>query len=446
LNNSLPKQIYTISKLTEKIKLHLEENFSMVWISGEISNLRSPSSGHAYFTLKDDRAQIAAVMFRGQLRQLKFDLHDGQTIIGLGRITVYEPRGTYQFILEYVEPKSAGALQLAFEQLKRKLAQEGLFDAAHKRKLPFLPGTICIVTSTTGAVIHDILHILDRRFSGVAVEVLPVRVQGEGAEETIVRAIAVANRRARAEVIILARGGGSLEDLAVFNSESVARAIFTSSIPIVSAIGHETDYTIADFVADLRAPTPSAAAELVVPVKADLRARCAELQRRSRANVYRIISLYGRTLLQLRRALVHPYKKVQELQQHTDELTERLQRVAQLYVRHQKMYKEELLHKLLVYNPINYLNKNKLKLDLIRFKLSERMNKYMLNNKGSLSARHAALMALSPQAVLERGYSITRTPQDHRVVTDADTISEGQVLEVLLNKGKLNVRVNSREK
>jgi exodeoxyribonuclease VII large subunit len=446
LNNSLPKQIYSISKLTEKIKLLLEQNFSMIWISGEISNLRIPSSGHAYFTLKDEHAQIAGVMFRGQLRHLKFELDDGLTIVGLGRISVYEPRGTYQIILEYVEPKSAGALQLAFEQLKRKLSQEGLFDAVHKRKPPFLPETVCIISSTTGAVIHDILHVLERRCRGLTIEIIPVRVQGEGAENEIARAIEVANRRARADVIILARGGGSLEDLAAFNSERVARAIFSSSIPIVSGIGHETDYTIADFVADLRAPTPSAAAELIVPVKAELIARCAELRQRCRSNMERMMSGYRDALWQLQRALVHPRRKVQELQQHTDVLTQRMHHMAYLLARQRRMHLTELSHKLLFFNPINHLNRNKSLVEVNRIKILQSMKKSFMNCQGAFEARHAALMALNPRAVLARGYSITRLPHDHRVVTHADSVSKGQALEILLHKGILNVTVNSSDK
>lgn len=445
MNNLLPKQIYSISKLNEKIKLLLENSFPMVWISAEISNLRIPSSGHAYFTLKDNRAQIAGVMFRGQLRQLKFDLDDGLSIIALGRVSVYEPRGTYQIILEYVEPKSAGALQLAFEQLKHKLADEGLFDNARKRKLPFLPQTVCLITSPTGAVVHDILNVLDRRCKGIAVEILPVRVQGEAADKEIVHAISTANRRERADVIIIARGGGSLEDLVAFNSENVARAIFTSKIPVISAIGHETDYTIADFAADARAPTPSAAAEMIVPVKAQLHGRCMELRQRCQSVMDRIVCAYREKIQVLRRGLIHPQKQVMELQQHTDILNERLNRMAHLIIRQQKMHIDQLMHQLFFYNPINYLNRNKAKLDIHRIKLLQSIKKYHMDHKGALAARHAALMALNPRAVLERGYSITRSPHDHRVVTREDSVSDGQSLEILLHKGKLHVTVDSGE-
>ena len=263
-------QIYTVSKLTAQIKTLLEDRFPFVWITGEVSNFRSPSSGHFYFVLKDATAQIQAVMFRGQNQMLKFALEDGMNVTGLGRINVYEPRGTYQIVLEYLEPKGVGALQAAFEQLKAKLAIEGLFADTHKRQIPFLPREIALVTSPTGAVVHDMLNILNRRFPTIPVWVYPVRVQGDGAENEIASALDDLSKRSDLDIIILARGGGSLEDLQAFNSEGVARAVFTSEIPIISAIGHETDYTIVDFVADLRAPTPSAAAELAVAIKTEL--------------------------------------------------------------------------------------------------------------------------------------------------------------------------------
>ena len=278
-------QIYSVTKLTQEIKFLLEERYEIVWITGEVSNLRIPSSGHAYFTLKDSKAQIAAVMFRGQLRQLKFDLDDGATIVAMARVSVYEPRGTYQIILEYIEPKGVGALQIAFQQLKHRLADEGLFEADHKKPLPFLPQKIGVITSASGAAVQDILKVIHRRFDTMAVDIYAVHVQGAQAAMEIARALETANRQNDADVLILARGGGSMEDLAAFNSETVARAIYTSDIPVVSAVGHETDFTIADFVADLRAPTPSAAAELVVPVKVEAIARCRELQGRCRQSI-----------------------------------------------------------------------------------------------------------------------------------------------------------------
>jgi len=243
------RKVYTVSELTKKIRETLEVNFDLIWVTGEISNLRTPSSGHYYFTLKDKESQIKAVLFRPQLRFLKFLPQDGMDIICYGRLTVYEKRGEYQIIIEYLEPKGIGALSFAFEQLKEKLSKEGLFDQAHKKPIPFLPKRIGIITSPTGAAIRDMIQIIGRRFSNLEIYIYPVRVQGEEAPSEIVRAIYEMNQWGKVDVIILGRGGGSLEDLWAFNTEEVARAIFDSKIPIISAVGHEIDFTIADFVA-----------------------------------------------------------------------------------------------------------------------------------------------------------------------------------------------------
>ena len=264
------KKILTVSELTLEIKHHLEEGFGEIWVEGEISNFRSPSSGHYYFTLKDGKSQIRGVIFRFMGRYLKFEPQDGLAVICRGKISVYEPRGEYQLILDYMEPKGIGALQLAFEQLKEKLEKEGLFDAARKKPLPLLPKKIGIVASPTGAAIRDLLNVIGRRFPNVGILINPVKVQGEGSAQEIASAIYELNTIPEIDVIVVARGGGSLEDLWAFNEEIVARAIDHSSLPVISAVGHEIDFTIADFVADLRAPTPSVAGELVVKDKAEL--------------------------------------------------------------------------------------------------------------------------------------------------------------------------------
>jgi len=271
-------KIFTVSELTRNVRALLEGHFPEVWVSGEISNFRSPSSGHFYFTLKDEQAQLASVMFRGANSQIPFKLEDGLEVICHGRITVYETRGQYQIVVDHCEPKGIGALQLAFEQLKKKLSEEGLFDAKNKKPLPFLPKKIGVVTSPTGAAIRDILKVLHQRFESTNVLLIPVRVQGEGAAEEVAEAIFLLNKRDDIDVMIVGRGGGSMEDLWAFNEEVVARAIFASKIPVVSAVGHEIDFTIADFVADVRAPTPSAAAEIVVPRRRDLLEHIEELK------------------------------------------------------------------------------------------------------------------------------------------------------------------------
>src|SRR5919106_1298595 len=308
------RTILTVSEVTERIKIVLEDTFFDIWVEGEISNLRTPSSGHTYLTLKDEHSQLRAVLFKMQRRYLRFDPKDGMLVIARGRISLYEPRGEYQLVIDYMEPKGIGALQIAFEQLKARLAQAGLFDVTRKRPLPMLPRCLGIVTSPSGAVIRDILQILRRRFANLHVCVYPVRVQGDGAAAEIARGIEALNRYTGVDVIIVARGGGSLEDLWAFNEERVARAIAASPVPVISGVGHEVDFTIADFVADVRAPTPSAAAEMVVATTSEFRTRIDRLagrlrgaarahvdQRRSR--VHALVSRRGLSGLQARIAM-----------------------------------------------------------------------------------------------------------------------------------------------
>src|SRR5271169_4425635 len=273
------RHVWKVSELTERIGDLLEGAFSDVWIEGEVSNYHAAQSGHLYFTLKDARSQIRCVCFRDQVRGLKFRPEDGLHITVRGSLGVYEPRGEYQVYVSHIEPVGLGALQLAFEQLKKKLQEEGLFDAARKKPLPILPRCIGVVTSPTGAAIRDILRVLKRRFANVHVQIYPVKVQGEGAAAEVVAALRHFNRAKLADVVIVARGGGSLEDLWAFNEEIVARAIAASEIPIITGIGHEIDFTIADFVADLRAPTPSAAAEIVVRSRQEFERHIAEAYR-----------------------------------------------------------------------------------------------------------------------------------------------------------------------
>lgn len=274
------KYIYTVSQLTSSIKIILEDSFPNIWVEGEISNFDRPSSGHFYFTLKDEKSELKCVFFKGSNEKVKFEIKDGMQVMCCGRISIYEKRGSYQIYVNKMEPKGVGALQLAFEQLKERLFKEGLFDNSHKKPVPFLPERIGIVTSATGAAIRDILHVLDKRFSNVEIIINPVKVQGEGAREEIASAIEELNRLDNVDVIIVGRGGGSLEDLWAFNEEIVARAIYNSEIPVISAVGHEIDWTISDFVADMRAPTPSVAAEMVIAKKSELVDRLDELEKK----------------------------------------------------------------------------------------------------------------------------------------------------------------------
>ena len=431
------RSILTVSELTRRIREILEERFPLVWITGEISNFRRPASGHAYFTLKDDAAQIAAVLFRQQARQIRFQLEDGLSIIGLGRVTVYEPRGSYQIVLEYIEPAGLGALQLAFEQLKKKLAAEGLFDPARKKPLPFLPAKIAVITSTSGAVIHDILNITGRRFPGVPLVIVPVKVQGEGAVEEIVRAIELANLHGDADVILLARGGGSLEDLAAFNSEAVARAIAASRIPVVSAVGHETDVTIADFAADLRAPTPSAAAELVVPERGDLLRKIAMLHDGLRRGLLRRIDRERRALQEYRRRLSRPHRRIQDTWIRLDELSQRLERAAKMAMRIKRRELSSQTQRLVLQRPEKIIERYKQKVDYNKYNLLLLNNKIINLKKSDYRLLDSRLGAASPLAILKRGYSVARSLPERRVLVDSGQVVPQERVEVVLYSGNL---------
>lgn len=435
--------VYSVAELTGKIKQLLEFNFPFIWIYGEISNLSIPLSGHCYFTLKDDTAQISAVMFRSQHSRLKFRLENGMAITGLGRLSVFEPRGTYQIILEHVEPRGAGAFQAAFEQLKKKLAAEGLFDTARKKPLPYLPRRIAVVCSPTGAVLHDILRIVERRFAGVHVQIVPVRVQGEGAETQIVEAIDLTNSHANSDLIILARGGGSLEDLQAFNSETVARAIARSALPVISAVGHETDYTIADFVADLRAPTPSAAAELAVPVKTDLERRCQDLTRS-------LISTAGNQIRDARekvaafsQRLKSPRQVIDDARLKIDDLVERMTGAIHRRIAQQnelvRWRRSQLYHSPFVKDCQHF----KEKVDSYASNMLYQMKIRIEKNRGKIEGLIGRLDVLNPGAVLNRGYSITRTLPDGRILKDPDQVRPGRLLSITLAKGAINAKVEA---
>ncbi|MBI1986761.1 MAG: exodeoxyribonuclease VII large subunit [Nitrospinae bacterium] len=393
--------VYTVSELTQQIKLILEGELPEVWVEGEISSLRRPSSGHLYFTLKDRQSQIRSVLFKSQQRGLKFELEDGLEVILRGRLSVYEPRGEYQIIVEHLEPKGIGAMQLALEQLKVRLAAEGIFDSQRKRALPLLPQKIGIVTSPTGAAIRDILQVIHRRFANVSVLLYPVRVQGDGAAQEIAEGIRALNLFSDIDALIVGRGGGSTEDLWAFNEEVVARAIFASSIPVISAVGHEIDFTLADLVADLRAPTPSAAAELVVQNKEELFARLQSLQILLSQQIRSILGHIRHQLQQLvqRRGLSLPQEAVRSYQQRLDELISRQERA--------------------------------LRQDLIA-------------RRKELESLLARLNALSPLASLERGYSICRKLPSGAVVKDVDQVEVGEQVEVILHRGEIRCRVEEK--
>jgi exodeoxyribonuclease VII large subunit len=438
------KNMYTVSELNASIKNLIEDNFPFVWIVGEISNFRVPASGHFYFTLKDAESQISSVMFRGQQRNLKFEPEDGQNVTGMGRISVYEPRGTYQIILEYLEPSGTGALQIAFEKLKARLAAEGLFDKAHKSPLPFLPNKISVISSPSGAVVHDILHIINRRFPKVAIRIIPVKVQGDGSIEQIVDALEWLNLANDADVAILARGGGSLEDLQAFNSEPVARAIFASEIPIISAIGHETDYTISDFVADLRAPTPSAAAELVIPEKSDLEQRCKDLRKILKIRITDYFKYLKQKLNDQSKHLVDPRRKLEDACLKVDDLTMRLNRTLSHRILRERQHFDLWNDRLGANNPILLLQKVKLQLNKNSYSLLKSYKIYLKLSQIKIRTQVAKLQALNPVAILARGYSITRTIPAKTVVKDPGTVSLNQDLEIMVALGRLYCRVKGK--
>jgi exodeoxyribonuclease VII large subunit len=440
------RRIYTVSELTRNIKRFLEEAYPLVWVAGEISNFRTPVSGHYYFTMKDSGAQIGAVMFRAQNRHLAFKPEDGMAIIAMGRLNVYEPRGIYQVIVEYLEPEGIGILQLAFEQLKARLSEEGLFDEKHKSPLPFLPQKIGVVTSPSGAVVHDIIQVINRRFPNLAVEVAPVKVQGEGASEEIAEALQLLNEREDIDVVVVARGGGSLEDLQAFNSEIVARAIFSSKVPVVSAVGHETDFTVADFTADLRAPTPSAAAEIIVPVKYELVKRIGEMRSALRSGIVQRFQLMTERSVQLSRRLVHPRKMIMDYRLRLDDMLGRIVQACSRQVRENRDRLEMIQQRLARCSPQVLIEDLNILLKHYRQTLLSKMAFYLELRNTTFRATAGKLNALSPLAVLERGYSITRVLPGHVVVKDVAQVEVGQQVEVTVSRGEMVCRVERKQK
>src|SRR5210317_1850357 len=313
------RRIFSVSELTREIRGLLEDHFPFIWVEGEISNFRVPASGHYYFVLKDAESQVRCVMFRSQQRWMRFQPEDGLHVLCQARVSVYEPRGEYQLLVDVMEPRGLGALQLAYEQMKRRLEAEGLFDPEHKKPIPFLTQRLGVVTSGTGAAIRDIIRVVRERYSNLEIYLYPVRVQGEGAAEEIAAGIDTFNAEFPVDALIVGRGGGSWEDLWAFNEEAVVRAIFRSQIPIISAVGHEIDTTLADLVADVRAPTPSAAAELVAQHKEALEAYVADLLQRLQGRVRQILSLAGERLSSRKQRLRHPAARLADLRLRLDE-------------------------------------------------------------------------------------------------------------------------------
>jgi len=427
--------ILSVTELTTLIRGALEADFRALWVAGEISNVRRPPSGHVYFTLRDESSQLAAVMFRQAASLLPFDLTDGVEVIVRGRLGLYAQRGSLQVYVDAVEPKGRGALQLAFEQLKARLEAEGLFDDRRKRALPFLPRRVGVVTALGGAAIHDILVTLRDRHPGVDVRIAPVRVQGEGAALEIAQAIADVNAWGGVDVLIVGRGGGSMEDLWAFNEEPVARAIAASSIPVVSAVGHEIDFTIADFVADVRAPTPTAAAQIVVPERAGLRATVERFGPALRAALVGRVAGERERLRELLRCLGDPRLRVRDERVHLDRLWSRGTQAITDRRRRATDEVRRLAARLEHLAPARRLGQLRAQIRAGRQRLALVTAALLDRHRARVRQCAAQLDGLSPLAVLERGYALVWRDGDGSLIRDAAALSRGDVIRLRFARG-----------
>ena len=439
------RRVVTVSELNAAIRGLLDREFSDIWVTGEISGTKLASSGHYYFTLKDGESQLRSVCFRSTARFLKIKPQDGIAVLARGRIDVYEARGEYQLQVEALEVQGHGALQFAFEQLKKKLAAEGLFEQARKRPLPPFPARIGIVTSQRGAVVSDMIQILSRRFPGLHIRVFPAQVQGPGSIEEVCRGIQFFSRGGWAEVVIVARGGGSLEDLWTFNEEVVARAIAASTAPVISAIGHETDFTIADFVADLRAPTPSAAAELVVRTRDEILDQiAAQRHRLIQLGRYKLAMVWSRLRQQgVDRAHALLHRAVGRRLQRIDDLQYRLRERMRVAVEVRVRATQSLTTRLRYYDPRPRLGRDRSRHEGARALLEQSMRLQLSRRRGRLESLQAKLSQLSPLAILNRGYAIVTGASGH-ILMDAAAAPAGSEIDVRLAIGRLRAEVRDR--
>jgi exodeoxyribonuclease VII large subunit len=436
------RRVWTVRGLVAAVRTLVEREYSDAWVEGEISNFRAPDSGHLYFTLKDGSAQIRAVMFRSAARLLRFRPTDGMQVMVRGRVTIYEDRGELQIAAEHIEPKGAGGLQVAFEQLKAKLEAEGLFAAGRKKVIPTLPARIGIVTSPQAAALRDILNILLRRHHTANVMIYPAQVQGEAAAVEVAGGVRYFNRSRSVEVIIVGRGGGSAEDLAAFNDEGLARAVAASEIPVISAVGHETDFTIVDFVADLRAPTPSAAAELVIRSRA-------EVEKQADAARERLVRAMERQLLQARHAVMERAQDgafarmmdlIRQRQQKLDDLTYRLERDERQILERLRRQWETVASAVRHYDARRVLASIRGELEAVTAATAAAMRNQLLQNQVRLERMGRALEMLSPLAILERGYALVFDGTG-RLVKDAAQVQAGQEISARLARGEIRATV-----
>ena len=441
------RRVWVVRDLVAAVRTQLEREYTDVWVEGEISNFRSQAaSGHLYFTLKDQDCQIKAVMFRSQARLLRFKPENGMQVVLRGRVTVYEKGGELQLSAEYLEPKGAGSLQIAFEQLKAKLQTEGLFDASRKKAVPALPRRIGVVTSPQAAALRDILNILRRRHHSAHVLIFPAQVQGEPAAKEVITGIKFFNRARSVDVIVVARGGGSAEDLAAFNDEALARTVAASEIPIISAVGHETDFTIIDFVADLRAPTPSAAAELVIRSRQDLEEQAGGLQERlARAMRYRLL-MARQVLTEATQhgAFARMMDGINQRQQRLDDLTFRLEKTERRLIEQHRRRWERASAAVRHYDARRVLAGIKRDLTSHTASLGAAMKTALLRNRSRLEQIEHELKALSPVAILERGYALV-FDSSGKLVKDSAQVNPGDEISAKLARGQITARVENKE-
>ncbi len=433
-----PNDIYTVSRLNREVRSVLEDVFPTIWVQGEISNLAEPASGHIYFTLKDNNAQVRCAMFKNRQSGVRFKPENGMQVVARANIGIYEGRGEYQLIIESLEPAGAGQLRIAFEALKQKLLIEGLFAEEHKKPLPRFPEAIGIITSATSAAVQDILSILKRRYPFGNVIVYPVPVQGEGAAIKIAAAIELAEQRNECDVLILSRGGGSLEDLWSFNEEIVARAIFATSIPIVSGVGHEIDFTIADFVADQRAPTPSAAAELTSPNMIEMVTKFKQYEEKLIRCQKQTINHLRQHIAYLSVKVPHPKQHLIELMQRTDEYSIRLRHQIESILFNKKIIFSSSLSKINTLNPVHKVSRQLEKVNQIRTQFKQSMRLILEKSNNNISRLNHMLNTVSPISTLDRGYAIVTNTKTNLIVTGAKELSRGDKLRIKFSAAEVN--------
>jgi len=442
-NNKSPaaNDIYTISRLNREVRTVLEEVFPTIWVQGEISNLAKPASGHLYFSLKDNTAQVRCAMFKNRQSGLRFEPENGMLIMARANVGLYEGRGEFQLIIQSLQPAGAGALQLAFEALKQKLSAEGLFDEEHKKHFPSFPKSIGIITSATGAAVRDILSILKRRYPSAHIVIYPTLVQGEGAAKQIAATIKLAEQRKECDVFILARGGGSIEDLWAFNEEIVARTIFEITTPLVSGIGHEIDFTIADFVADQRAATPSAA-ELISPDSIEVIAKLKHRQEQLIRSQKQSLHNFQNRLELLSKRVPHPKQRLMELIQRTDEYSIRLKHQVEKQISNKKVTLTEMAGEISKLNPTHIITGQIEKINILQMQFKNSMNRALEKAKDEVTSFGHMLNTVSPIATLERGYAIVTDQKINKIITNSKHIQSGDKLRIRLASSEIDSTVD----